>query len=155
MVMRHLLGLLLAALLVSGCGDDTTGQAEDDPPATESSGQVEPSDVVFVSESAVGGNVLTTATTIDSDRAIAKFSEQFDDERMGEALQTEADKIEVPDGDALVAAVVALACDAPTEVSVERTPAGLQVSSPSVKTDKQCLVPVTTVALVTVPQSAL
>ena len=106
---------------------------------------------MFVSESAVGGNVLSTATTIDGDQSIQEFAGQFEDPRMADRIADEAARIDVPDGESWLAAVVAVACDAPTDVSVERTPAGLQVTSPPVKTDKQCLVPVTTVALVTVP----
>lgn len=163
MVMRHLLGLLLVlALCLGGCGDDSGGSDGSDAgtdggatPDETPSGAIEPGEVVFVSESAVGGNVLSTATPIDSDAALQEFAEQFEDPRMGDRLAAEAADIDVPEGESLVAAVVALACDSPTEVSVEHTPAGLQVSSPPVKTDKQCLVPVTTVALVTVPESAL
>jgi hypothetical protein len=167
MVMRHLLGTLLAiVLLLAGCGNDggndATNDAANDPGNTagDSSGQategpIEPGEVVFVSESAVGGSVSTTATPLEDEQSVSEFAEQFEDPRMGARLAEEVAKIDVPDGDALVAAVVAVACDAPTEVSVEATPDGVEVSSPPVKTDKQCLVPVTTVALVTVPESSL
>ncbi len=149
MDMRHLLGLLCALTLVlAGCGGEDGGGSDDGP---ADGGTVEPGEVVFVSESAVGGNVLSTATTIDGDQSIQEFAGQFEDPRMADRIAAEAARIDVPDGDELAAAVVAVACDAPTDVSVERTTAGLQVTSPPVKTDKQCLVPVTTVALVTVP----
>lgn len=163
MDMRHLLGILCAfTLVLAGCGGEDGGGSDDGATDRETSaetpaesptgtGTVEPDRVVFVSESAVGGDVLPTATIIDGDRSIEEFSGQFEDSRMADRIAAEAARIDVPDGDELAAAVVALACDAPTEVSVEWTPAGLQVTSPTVKTGKQCLVPVTTVALVTVP----
>ena len=106
---------------------------------------------MFVSESAVGGNVLSTATILDGDQSIQEFAGQFEDPRMADRIAAEAARTRRTGRRELAAAVVAVACDAPTDVTVERTPAGLQVTSPPVKTDKQCLVPVTTVALVTVP----
>jgi len=149
MDMRHLLGILCALTLVlAGCGATDGGGSDD---GSDDGGTLEPEQVVFVSESAVGGNVRSTATTIAGDQSIQEFAGQFEDQRMADRIADEAARIDVPDGDELAAAVVAVACDAPTDVSVERTPAGLQVTSPPVKTDKQCLVPVTTVALVTVP----
>ena len=152
MDMRHLLGILCALTLVlAGCGGEDGGSDGGSDDGSDDGGTIEPEQVVFVSESAVGGNVLSTATTIDGDQSIQEFAGQFEDPRMGDRIAAEAADIDVPDGDELAAAVVAVACDAPTDVSVERTPAGLQVTSPPVKTDKQCLVPVTTVALVTVP----
>ena len=152
MDMRHLLGILCALTLVlAGCGGEDGGSDGGSDDRSDDRGTIEPEQVVFISESAVGGNVLSTATTIDGDQSIQEFAGQFEDPRMADRIADEAARIDVPDGDELAAAVVAVACDAPTDVSVERTPAGLQVTSPPVKTDKQCLVPVTTVALVTVP----
>ena len=43
---------------------------------------------------------------------------------MGDRLAREDGALDVPDGESWSAAVVAIACDAPTEVSVERTPRG-------------------------------
>jgi hypothetical protein len=162
MVMRRLLGPLLAlALLLAGCGDDTPERAGDGASSSPASpsptatgtpeeGPVDFTLVALVSESNVGGEVDPAATLLDSDRAVADFAARFDDPRMLERLQAEVAEADVPDGQALVGAVVAIACDAPAEVYVEWTGSGLQVTGSRVKTDKQCLVPVTTVALVAV-----
>jgi hypothetical protein len=165
MVMRHLLGALLAlTLLLAGCGgddtsgDDTSGDRANDPASgsapTESSppadGSVDFTEIAMVSESAVGGQVSAEATVLDSDAAVDEFAAQFDDTRMGERLKAEIAKADVPDGQTVVGAVVSMACDAPEQVFVEQTGRGLAITGSKVPTDKQCLVPVTTVALVAV-----
>lgn len=169
MVMRLILGALLAlTLLLTGCGDDAgSGDEADDPAPTQSSsspaeddpapgGQVDFTEIAMVSESNVGGEVSEMATVLDSDAAVAEFSAQFDDERMGQRLSAEVAKADVPEGQTLVGAVVSMACDPPAEVFVEQGLAGgVTVSAGKVPNDKQCLVPVTTVALVAVDAAAV
>jgi hypothetical protein len=163
MVMRPLLGTLFAlTLLLGGCGDDaveragdgaSTGTATTSPSSstgTPSAGPVDFTLVALVSESNVGGEVDPEATALDSEDAVADFAAQFEDSRMVERLQAEVAGADVPVGQTLVGAVVSIACDAPAEVYVEWADGGLRVTGSQVKTDKQCLVPVTTVALVAV-----
>jgi hypothetical protein len=168
MVMRLILGALLAlTLLLTGCGDDGgPGDQADDPAPTGSSsspegspseaGPVDFTEVAMVSESAVGGQVSTTPTVLDSEAAVDEFAAQFDDERMGERLSAEVADADVPEGQTLLGAVVSLACDPPEEVFVEQAlNGGLTVTAGKVPNNKQCLVPVTTVALVAVDAAAV
>jgi len=173
MVMRPILGALLAlTLLLTGCGDDAgSGDEADDPAPTQTSsspaegdptdsgpadGQIDFTEIAMVSESNVGGEVSEMATVLDSDAAVAEFAAQFDDERMGERLSAEVAKAHVPDGQTLVGAVVSIACDPPAEIFVDEGLAGgVTVAAGKVPNDKQCLVPVTTVALVAVDAAAV
>ena len=162
MVMRLVLGTLLAlALLLTGCGsggggdggDGSADRADDGTPTDAGSptpGPVEFTLVAMVSESAVGGTVSAEAAVLDSEAAVDEFAAQFEDQRMGESLKAEIAGADVPEGQTVAGAVVAVACDAPEQVFVEHTDRGLAITGSKVVTDKQCLVPVTSVALVAV-----
>jgi hypothetical protein len=73
---------------------------------------------------------------------------------MTAALTEVVDSAEVPDGSTLWAAVVARGCDAPDEVEVVRSADGVQVT-PVAVADRgvQCLAPMTSVAVVLVPDA--
>ena len=142
MDMRHLLGILLALTLVlAGCGAEdggpatgrTTRRRPRPPTPTEAtrSGPVELTEVVFVSESAVGGNVLSTATTIDGDavdpgvrRAVRGPADGRPDRGRGGAHRRTGRR------DAGRPPSSRSPATRPTEVSSSAPPAGLQVTSP-------------------------
>ncbi len=95
------------------------------------------------------------AAVLDSEAAVADFASQFEDERMGEQLQAEVAGADVPDGETLLGAVVSIACAAPEEIFVESTDRGVSITGGKVDTTMQCLVPVTSVALVSVDSAAV
>ena len=153
------LSLLLAPL--TGCGSESPDEQAGDPtPAETSTGAPSSSEnpgehevLDLVSQSDVGGEVAPMAAPLDSATTIADFSEQFDDDRMRASISTALVERGVPDGRTVVGAVVAIGCEAPTEVEVLSGPDGVEITAAPVKTDQQCLVPVTTVALVAVDSS--
>jgi PBP1b-binding outer membrane lipoprotein LpoB len=148
--MRTLLGLLLAlALLLTGCGsDDDPGDRASDPPASSPAEASEPELLILVSQSAVGGEVDPVAVSLDGQAAIDEFGDRFEDGRMGAALTDALAEVRIPGGQVPAAAVVAVGCTPPTDVDIEVTDAGVEVTAPPVKGDVQCLVPVTTVAVI-------
>lgn len=159
MTMRPLLALALA-LVLTGCGAETseTPEAQADDPAPTADSTAEPSagasagnDVIaLVSESDVGGEVDPQAVPLDTATAIADFSTRFEDERMAAAISEALVDTATLDGQTVLGAVVAVGCEPPTEVEVTSGPDGVEITAGLVKTDQQCLVPVTTVALVAV-----
>lgn len=66
---------------------------------------------------------------------------------LGRAVRAAVRQTEVPDGQALMAAVVAVGCDEPTGIELVRTVDGYEVTAVVPKSGVQCLVPVTSVAL--------
>jgi len=74
---------------------------------------------------------------------------------MRTALTKAYQKADVPEGEVLVGTVVGVSCQAPSEVNVEQTKSGVEITADPVKTKNQCIVPVTTVALVSVPEAAV
>ena len=146
---RDLSGLLLVlALLLTGCGDDAGEDVAEDPAPTKSTQPVEPALLTLWSRSDAGGAVDPLVQPLDSEAAVAEFAAQFPDGAVATALQDEVAALDVPEGQVAAGAVVAIGCDPPTDATVEVTDRGVEVTSPPVKSDKQCLVAVTTIAIV-------
>lgn len=177
MSMRRVLGPVLPALTagvlvlsLAGCGDSGSGgsTASDPAPTSSASASASPSPsdptsspasvaqpavVELVSETAAGGTV-GVATALDRADALATFLDQFRSEPMKQRLTELYQQTTAPAGTTLYAAVVAIGCDPPTDVTVSTSKAdgGVDVTAVPVKaTQRECLAPVTTVAVVTVP----
>lgn len=156
MVMRTLSGLLLAlTLLLAGCGSETPADERAGDPTPGASTSASPGDadhtvLALVSESNVGGEVDPRAVPLDSPQGIADFAARFEDQRMEESISRAIAGASVPEGQVVFGAVVAVGCEPPTEVAVEVGPDGVEITAAPVKSTQQCLVPVTTVALVAV-----
>lgn len=152
--MRTLSGLVLAlTLLLAGCGSETpVDERADDPTPTAASSSTEGEGaytvLALVSESDVGGEVDPEAVPLDTPQAVADFAARFEDQRMEESISAAIAGASVPEGQVVLGAVVAIGCEPPTEVQVEVRPDGVEITAAPVKTGRQCLVPVTTVALV-------
>ena len=169
--MRPLLGLLLAcSVLLSGCGGGDDGTASD--PASSSPPASSPSEssaappqgssdagatlLALVSQSAVGGEVDTTAVPLDSEAAVADFTAQFEGDQMRQSIEQALSVATVPDGQQVMGAVVEISCATPENAEVTRADDGsvvITAKGGGGKTTQECLVPVTTVALAAVPQS--
>jgi hypothetical protein len=165
---RTLAALLVAAALATGCGEEPadgpgegaadrasgTGAADGQQaePGDPSTGPVAFEEVALLSESDVGGSVSDVAVPLDDQEAVAAFAEQFEGSRMHEALEEAVAGADVGPRRALLGSVVAVGCAQPEQLLVRATGAGVEVTSTAPKERMQCLVPVTTVALVTVDE---
>jgi hypothetical protein len=170
MTMRRLLGSVLSALLLAGilagCGDDGSGTITDDPnptasdtPSTDTTGdEVDFELVEMITETGAGGRVDVgqLAVPLSDDMAVQEFAAQFETEAMTTRLQEAVGKVDIPDDMLLYGAIVAIGCDSPNEVSVTSSDQGLVITAHKVPSPKpECFAPMTTVALVLVPASAV
>ena len=165
--MRRTLGpLFLTALLTcglaTGCGDDggvatDSTSAGDRSSATPSGGgSVEFTKLALIGQSGAGGRVDQHATVLDSDAAVAAFARQFRTPSAQHRIETAISKADVPSDRTVVGAVVSLGCDVPPGVSVRGTGAALTITPMKVASPTpECLVAVTTIALVSVPSDAV
>lgn len=156
---RLLAALLTAALtagLLTGCGDTDGGlrpdPGADDPPTgqAEPTEPTEPTVVGVVSGSAAAGQLSRRPVPVSEPKQLADFVDQFD-AGLDELVTRRAERAEVPEGQTLYAAVVAIGCEPPEDVDVRMKGDRLRILPvPRKPTGKvQCLVAITTVALVT------
>jgi hypothetical protein len=176
MVMRRTLGsvlpdfLLATALVIAlgtglaACGDDEGGSVADDQTPTASDTPTKGStedEVDFqlvdtITETAAGGAMSDAAVPLADDAAVQQFTSQFETDTMTAKIQAAVQSTDVPDGMLLYGAVVAIGCDTPTDVSVTTGDSGVVVTAVKVPSPMQeCFAPMTTVALVLVPASAV
>lgn len=155
--------LLLAT--VAGCGSEG-GDSESDPgtatesPTSDSStgsgGQLvigetlEPGQAVIVSASNVDGDTATLASALVDDLALGRFVATMD-ARLAEDVRAAVSATQVPADSTLFGAVVSVGCQEPTAISWSKTFDGIEVTPTLPKSEVQCLVPVTSVALFLVP----
>jgi hypothetical protein len=157
--------LLLAT--AAGCGSeggDGAGAANESPtsdsPTSDSSrgsgGQlaigetVEPGQAVIVSASNVDGDTSTLASALVDDTAVSKFVATME-ARLAEDVRAAVRATQVPADSTLFGAVVSVGCQEPTAIAWSTTFDGIEVTPTLPKSEVQCLVPVTSVALFLVP----
>ena len=157
--------LLLAALILAGCGDDSgsgsgdgVGYGVEEP--TPSSPTAEPTLpdgqsgegwhlVEIVHATAVNGEVSTTPTPITNQDQVASYAAQFSRPAMREEIERVVRANPPADDQQLVAAVIAIGCDVPPGVTyVDGEIRPLKVTSPL----RECLAPVTSVAILAVAE---
>ena len=159
----------LAVVLLVGCGSDepeaspadqtssepTDETSEPSPSETVPPGPVEYTAIALVSASNAEGTVSPRAVVLDSQKAVGKFAGQFSGDQMGNALARQYARADLPKGEVMLGAVVDVSCQPPSDLQVEKTKRGIEVTATTKASKVQCLVPVTTVALVSVPEAAL
>jgi len=162
----------LALGLLVGCGADTTTGETADRTSSDAGGktrQPSPSEsfppgpipytaIALVSASNAEGEVSPHAVVLDSRKAVQEFAGQFSGSQMLQGLEKQYARADLPKDEVMMGAVVDVSCQAPTDIQVEKTNRGVEItasSKPSKGKEVQCLVPVTTVALVSVPEAAV
>jgi ABC-type glycerol-3-phosphate transport system substrate-binding protein len=155
--MRRFLGsLALLSLLTAGlaaCGNDTNDSATD--PDTTSTSNPEPpahsSTVAILSMTAAGGKVSMTPVPLPDEKAVRSFSAQFTQPALGRKIAATVADTDVPEGQALAAAVVAVSCDVPPSVTITETDDGVVVTADEVPSPlPECFASVTSVAVILV-----
>jgi hypothetical protein len=110
----------------------------------------------MVTETAVGGMVSPGAVPLADTSAVQQFAGQFEDDRMQTRLIQLVDGLTVPDDQAAYAAIVALGCDVPPDVTVTSTDTGILIEPvASDASPVECVAPMTTVAVVLVDESVV
>lgn len=170
--LRRLAGAVTAVVVLvgaAGCGHEN----DDDPAAAESatatsqtsteSTTVSTVGVIWrtlavVSESGVGGRTSqpeTLATAAQQNAFLSQFGPaSSDDPATGfvQRLQSAIDRAEVGEDDVIVGAIVDVSCEPVDEVGIHSAAGALEITPiRSSKPSAQCLVPITSVALVVGP----
>jgi hypothetical protein len=143
--MMRLLGPLAALLLLAACG---SGSEPGSAPATPTS-QPDAGFVVsdrLVSQTAGGGAVGERATPLPDAAAVARFTDGLRP-ALAAKVQAAVRQTPVGRGQRLLGQIVAVGCDVPPGVTVERDPLRA-VAQPAASAKPECFAPITTVALV-------
>ena len=120
----------------------------------DSTGSVDFELVDTITVTTAGGTLSEVAVPLSDDASVQDFTSQFESDDMVQQIQQAVANTDVPDGQALYAAVVSIGCDSPTDVSVTNTDAGLVITAGKVPSPQvECFAPMTTVALVVAPAS--
>jgi hypothetical protein len=157
--MRRVLGTLLATaavMVTAACGSagSSTNTSGGGPGSPTPGTAVPGARSVLVSQTAAGGKPSVDATVLETPAQVARFTQQFRLPGMRMQIQHAVDRM-AAHGQVVVGAVVSVGCDRPPGVDVvygENTNIRLiphEVASPL----QECLAPVTTVAVASVPGS--
>jgi len=163
-LVRHLLGTLLATAALAataGCGSDTSsagaggcptwpncdGRTDGPSPGPIAGAEVLP----MISQTGGGGRVSTTATLLDTSAEVRGFTRQLQPAMVHRVTAAIAQARQ--SGYLVYGAVVALGCDRPPGADVALGADGqVQIVAQEVASPlPECLAPVTTVAIATVP----
>jgi hypothetical protein len=152
--MRRILGTLVATTALAataGCGSSTSSTAAG--PDSPSPGPITGAKVLpLISQTGAGGQVSTTTTLLDTPAQVRAFSQQFRAGALEGRITAEVERAQ-QSGYLVYGSVVAVGCDRPpgADVSLDANGdvqiTGREVASPL----PECLAPVTTVAIATVP----
>lgn len=152
--MKRYLGplvLLTALAVLTGCGDDPDDRADDTDPQ-EQTDEAAPRVVDLLSASAARGDLAETATIIEDERALTRYLRQFGSPPFIEDLTAAVKANEPGEGRVIGLAVIEISCDEPPSATVTEEE-GAFVVTPGEVVDPlpECLVPVTSVAVLDLP----
>ena len=147
--------MLLTAGLAAGCGNGDGTATDRASSTTTPTGTAPPETIGLIGQSGGGGGVDEHATVLDDDAAVAAFSRQFRTDAVRHRIEAAIRKAHLSSGRTVAGAVVSIGCDVPPGVDVQGTGDALTITPKEVASPLQeCLVPVTTVALVAVDTGA-
>lgn len=153
----RLLPALLTALLASGlvaCGQEAGPPVADDPAPSAAPTNTpldKPTVIALLSETAAGGRTMTTLVPLGGD-GLEGFLEPITSDSLAQEVRSAVADHPASDQHELMGAVVAVGCDVPPEVFVTQGEGGYDVRAGKVASPlPNCLVPVTTIAVVEVP----
>lgn len=145
--------LAAALLLTSACGEDPAAEPEGSPDEQASETLDSPRLAQIIAIAGVGGDVSPRPVYLDDQAALEKFTQGFSEpdtvaRQLAEPMQQADDE-----GVRLAAALVSVDCEVPPGVEITESNRGLMVvAEPIPDTGKECLVPLSSVALVAVPE---
>ena len=138
--------MLALGATTAACGDDT-GHSASPAPESPAPGSAR---VVLISATAAGGDPETRATDVTDEADLTAYVEQFH----GALARQVAEAAGRAGGGTLFAQVVSIGCDKPVSARLETSGDRVEmVPTPPRTTHRECLAPVTTVGLVSVPAS--
>jgi hypothetical protein len=149
MVMRHTLGIIAFLLALTACGSDAQDSAGDAPDPGVGPAVTQ---VALLTGTSAGGEVTTEPTVLADGAAVQEYADQFRNDELGGEIVAAAEKAEVPEGQQLAAAVVAVGCEVPTRVVATGTDEDVALHAVLPSPTKECFAPITTVALVLLPE---
>lgn len=132
----------------------TPSSASDSSTQTLSVGDtVKAGQALIVSTSNVDEPTTRLASALVDEQAVETFVADSD-ARLADDVRAAFEDVQVPEDSTLFGSVVAVGCDKPVAVSWQKTSDGIEATAQLPKSGVQCLVPVTSVALFLVADSA-
>lgn len=154
--MKRTLGILLAVVFLAGCGSQSSSTATDSggSAAPDPNGTVDFTRIALLTATGGGGQVDPVATALGTPAQVATFVKQFRSPALADRVRQAVAGANVPAGSTVVGAVVSLGCDRPPGIDVIHGTGQVQIIPHEVASPLQeCLAPMTTVAIVAVPQA--
>ena len=148
MDMRRTLGIIALLMALAACGSDQEPENDAPDPGV---GPAVPQ-VALLTGTSAGGEVTTEPTVLADDAAVQEYADQFRNDELGGEIVTTAAKTDVPEGQQLGAAVVAVGCEVPSRVVATGTDEDVALHAVLPSPTKECFAPITTVALVLLPE---
>jgi hypothetical protein len=108
--------------------------------------------VLLATRTAVGGRADHRVVALDGSATVEAFVDQFAVPGFRAFVRRAAARADVPSDRELFGSVVSIGCESPTEVLVTREQGQIVIRVPkSTSPPVECFAPMTTVALITVP----
>lgn len=127
---------------------DPTQSPESTEPTTNDSAWTQ---LRIINITSAGGAVRPRLSPLQTPAQIDSFTRQLASPAAGQRVRKVIDRVQVPSGQRLMGAVVALGCEPPTEVTVQTDVAGRpRISAEVAPVNVQCFAAITSVALVSV-----
>lgn len=151
--------LLLAVALTTGCGEDGGSGDQSPGPPAGTGPTTGPEVVEILSATAAGGTEDRDAIRLDGPGdGIDRLTSDLTRPQLERDVRRVVRKAEVPEGQALVGAIVSIGCDVPSGIEVtggDEGPLRLKPVWTGVRRLPECFAPVTSIGLVLVDERAV